>query len=54
MGQQQYKTGDGQSMQEKVATPDQDRAKVSNFAPKTENNDALKFKGKPSPLSKPV
>lgn len=53
MGQEQYKTGAAQKMQEKTQPQEADRAVVKNFAPRTENNDALKFHGKPTPLSKP-
>lgn len=54
MGQSQYRTGDSQSMQEKTKPQEADRAKVSGFDPKVENNPALKWTGRPNPLSKPT
>lgn len=55
MGQEQMRTGGSEgSRQEKMKPQESDRAKVGSFAPRTDNNDALKWSGKPSPLSKPT
>jgi hypothetical protein len=54
MGQEQLRTGEGSKRQEKEAPQESDRAKVSGFSERMENNDAMKWKGKPSPLSKPT
>jgi len=54
MGQEQYKTGGSEgSRTEKTKPQEADRAKVGGFSPKIENNPAMKWSGKPSPLSKP-
>lgn len=55
MGQQQYKTGDSQKMQEKeTPASEKDRAVISKFDDRMQNNDAMKYSGKQKPASRPV
>jgi hypothetical protein len=55
MGQEQMRTdGPSGSRTEKTPPIEKDRAVVSKFDERMQNNDAMKYKGKQSPLSKPT
>lgn len=55
MGQEQYRSGKGEKMEEKEATPAKDRATAGEFERRIENNPAMKWgSGKPNPASKPT